>query len=308
MTKPIILNSLQLSKPSQLTPEEETKLSWAKRVMTYNEVPEEYRFFFDPLEHADQSLPYTVTTPSYEGFLHRYQEKLICFNENELILLNKNDAEKVFRYPLDGFSCIEFSKVLLDADLRLHATDQDGKPAFISLHFNTASDEVFKPVMQTLRQHFFSSVAELDKPDLSELEKENYKFASYCRNYLLPGEKVLELVWEAEMRENRFTFALPEFLDKIVNRIVFPNHVTLLTDQELIFIHENPEEKRRKKYGGYWEFVPLKKVKSASLTTNEKELLCLTVTLMGGVIFESLYRSTQRTGLEEMINQIKKRI
>lgn len=56
---------------------EQTKSSWAKPIKSYAAVPNVYKSFFGPFLDR-QVFPYTVLTPSYEGFIHRTTEKLVC--------------------------------------------------------------------------------------------------------------------------------------------------------------------------------------------------------------------------------------
>ena len=68
--------------------DERTRGSWAKTVESYEAIPEFYQEFYEPLIKERRACPYTVLTPSYEGFIHRTSEKLVLSCE-KLQLLQK---------------------------------------------------------------------------------------------------------------------------------------------------------------------------------------------------------------------------
>ncbi len=67
----------------------QTKLSWAKPIESYAAVPDAYQAFFEPLRVDGLALPYTLITPTFEGFLRRATEKLVCELEHEIYILKK---------------------------------------------------------------------------------------------------------------------------------------------------------------------------------------------------------------------------
>lgn len=63
--------------------DEQTRLSWARSISTYADVPEIYQGFFEPFLAPGRVFPYSVLTPSYTGFVHRTTEKLIASAERK---------------------------------------------------------------------------------------------------------------------------------------------------------------------------------------------------------------------------------
>src|SRR3990172_851111 len=80
---------------------EQTKSSWAKPIKSYAAVPNVYKDFFEPFLADGRVFPYTVLTPSYEGFIHRTTEKLICDFGREIYVLERSgNTFEAQCYPL----------------------------------------------------------------------------------------------------------------------------------------------------------------------------------------------------------------
>jgi hypothetical protein len=61
-----------------LSADEQTRLSWARVARSWDEVLEVFREPRAAAAGGSGGLPYTVLTPSFQGFLLRPSEKLIC--------------------------------------------------------------------------------------------------------------------------------------------------------------------------------------------------------------------------------------
>lgn len=290
---------------SQLSLEQQTRLSWASFLTKYQEVPEEFQYFFERLKSSGQPFPFTVITPSYEGFLHRFQERLVCIIDQELFILSKAKGvqEKLF-FCFKDINVLEFKKVLLDSSLIISGIDGDGKPNRVDLHFNTVTEGLFWEIMKRIRQSFFTNTVYDEKPIFHELREESFKFASYSRNCLIPGERVADLLWQPELKANHVNIKLPQVLFDFFSRIVFPNHVMLLTDQELIIISEDENENRREKYGAIWQFVPLEKIRQMTINFQEDGLLVLGICLEDESIIRTLFQDSEKEKLEQILNEI----
>lgn len=296
----------RLQKTTRLTPDQQTRLSWAKKLASYQEVPNEFGYFFEPLEKANQPFPFSVLTPSYEGFLLHFQEKLVCIIEQQLFVLNKNKAaQEQLCFDFQGIHSLKFKKVLLDSSFTIGGIDRSGSAAKVDLHFNTVTEGLFWEIMRRVRQSSFSSTESYEKPLFEELQEQSFKFASYSRNCLIPGEKVVQLIWQPELTSNPLSLKIPPVIRDYFERIVFPSHVVLLTDQELILISEDEQEKRREKYGAIWQFIPLRKINDLTVTVQENDLLTLNILLKDDSMIESKFLLTAKDVLEQLVNEKK---
>jgi hypothetical protein len=254
-----------------LSAAEQTRLSWAKPVNSYAAVPQVYRDFFAPLQAAGREFPYTVLTPSYEGFIHRSTEKLVCALDQELhILENTGGAFVAHGYPLNGIHSIEMSVVLLETRIKLSGTTLAGTPDSTTLRFNSITDYLLTPIVERIRMALAPPSDAAQTVETARFEQwmqVNYKFMNYARHSLLRGERVVQAILQPEIRTPWVAL-----LGKTYYRMLSPTHVSILTDHELILIREAVKQGDVGKYGGVWDYIPLKKIVSLSL--REKAMTC----------------------------------
>ena len=80
------LTNLNLDNLPLLTASEQTKRSWAKEIESFDKVPQIYKGFFDAHLDDGTPFPYTVITPTFNGFIRRENEKLICSQDNKIFI------------------------------------------------------------------------------------------------------------------------------------------------------------------------------------------------------------------------------
>jgi len=290
-------------KPSRLSPAEQTRLSWATRIASYQEIPVDYQWFFNLHKFSEIEFPFTVITPSYEGFLHRYQEKMVCLFGAKLYIVDKTSKSSL-SFNFQEINLMEFRKVLLDSSITICGVEDSGKSVKVDMHFNTVTEGLFWEIMRRIRQFFFQKITVTEKPYFDELRQESFKFASYCRNCLIQGEKVMDLLWQPELIENHIPIWLPICKKEWFDRIVFPNHLLLITNQEIILIREDELENRKEKYGAIWQMIPLSKIYSIDQTDIENNLRKLTFRLDDGTNINSLFLPQMKERIEKAISHI----
>jgi hypothetical protein len=93
------------------------------------------------------------------------------------------------------------------------------------------------------------------------LWKTNFKYFSLGKQSILPGERVLETVYQPDIKINTLN---------IFNKPVFSKyltgHLAILTDKELILIKESKRTKSLKEnlYGGVFTYIPLSQIQDIS--------------------------------------------
>ena len=281
---------------------ERTKASWARHIPTYAAVPPAYQAFFEPLQAAGQDLPYAVLAPSREGFLHRVAEKLVCVLGQELHVLEKaGNTLQAHCFPLTAISYVEFRAVLLDAHVKICGLADRDAPACCTIRFNAVGDYLFRPIVETIRRAA-TGAGEADRgwerAGFEHLVRVNYKFMSYARHSLLPGETVVQSILQPEIREGVLTL-----LGRTYHRSISPTHMAILTDCELITIREE-QHRGADRYGGVWTYVPLKKIVALSLAEQEGGLLRLSIALPAGASLDSLFEASARQELGQLIEGV----
>jgi hypothetical protein len=303
----LFLNLWTRSGPNLPLPsaDEQTRLSWARLAASYAEVPEAYRPFFDSLPPGKADpFPYTVITPTFRGFLSPEKEKLICRIDQTLHVLETADTRlREIRYPLDGIHRIETGSILLHAWLTINGIDADGKAAATTVRFNSVTEHLLAPFVEGFRAAVAGPSAGTE-PDLSAfdpLEETHFKFMNYGRKTARPGERVIQILVQPELR--RTYFRLPGFT---VSRRIAPAHMAIVTDSELIIVRDDPRQgDRPHPYGGIWNYIPLKKISRVTLLPAEDDSFLLSILLPQNFRIGLPYQSSLHREATKLTQNIK---
>ena len=278
---------------------QQTKLTWARIIDSYDNVPEVYQEFYKPHRTKDQAFPYSVLVPAYETFSYKVTEKVICMFQHEIQILERSgNALATQCYPIAGISYVETSSMLLDSRIQINGVTSQGMPASSVVRFSTATDYVFRPILSRIRLYPTA-------PDSSGRDSEafdhwmhlNYKFMNLARNSLVQGEKVICAILQPEIRREIFTI-----LGKTYFRTISPTHASILTDRELILIREEVLQSREDKYGGIWEYIPVNKIAALSTSRKNEHLLALSVQMLTDERFECLFPASRKNEVEQLLN------
>ncbi len=265
-----------------LSASEQTRLSWARLARSYDDVPEVFRDLLATLTGDADTFPYTVLTPSFQGFLRRPSEKLICTFDDEIWVMEKAQNRAVSTcYPVREISTIEAGSILLKAWITLEGLDSTGILNRSTLQFNAVSEPLFTPIINRVRPIPDSStgvdhIAEMDR--FNCLARTNFKFMNYARRTIIPGERVIQFILQSEVRVDA-----PRLFGRSWWGRIHPAHLTILTDKELIIIRDeagvrwNPDAK----HGGIWTYVPLDKIAATSVARTDDGMLTVSIHLPG---------------------------
>ena len=291
-----------------LPAEEQTKLSWARVAKSTAEVPEVYRSFFDALPASvKEPFPYSVISPTYKGFLRPENEKLICRIGNDIHVLDYKEHRLIpICYPLTDIVLIETGTILLYSWYMINGKDNRGELATSRLVFNSVTEHLFSPFLEGFRSAARGGAGEpeagLDTSPFDGLTDTHFKLMNYARKSIRPGEKVVQILLQPEIRQPFFSLA-----GLRLSRQITPAHLTILTDSELILIREDnsPQRLKERPYGGIWRYIPINKIASFLPLPTEKETLVLQINLDGKGKIESVFDVSQRAQLDKMRRQIR---
>ncbi|MCX6079396.1 MAG: hypothetical protein NTW32_07670 [Chloroflexi bacterium] len=292
---------------SSLTGAKQTMMSWPRRIESYEALPELYKNFFKA-ELADHStFPYVVLIPPIDKPI---TEKLIIEREFAIQVLERTGSqvvEKNFSYP--AMQILETGNILLYSWITFRSVTPTGLKSSALIEFNPATgDLLLAPFLNKMRPaclgvdeaDFISERAKFDY-----LSSPNFKFMNFGRNSLVRGEKVSQIVLQPEILEPTW-----KILGWTFYRTVTTVHLTILTDQELILIREDERTQKIKggRYGGIWQFLPLRSLISASLTGPSNGLLTLTICLSAEETIQKQFAASSQPELERLCAKIQKLI
>jgi hypothetical protein len=291
-----------------LTPAQESMLSWARRIVSFDEVPEVYKDFFKTLPDNGDEFPYTVLTPSYRvGFLRRTNPKLVCSSEEKIYVLERRGDELACTcYPLEDISCVEVGSILLKSWIKIRGVTSDGALTSTWFECSLVTTRLFDPLVRKVRgaaNNFEDKDRHQELAKFNYLANLNFKFMNYARQSIMPGEKVIDTLLQPEIHVQVFRLLGRSFV-----RITCPAHISVLTDQELIIIRDEEDGlawREGIRYGGIWDYIPLKKIMRISLAEREDDTLCLSIHLPQDDHIDCLFSTSNRHAVELFLSHLE---
>ncbi len=285
---------------------EQTRLSWARPVRSPDELPPAYHSFF-AARPAGEAFPYAILTPTFAGFMRREIEKLVCCIDDRLVILEKTSGEpKCTTFPLSDLNRVEIGGVLLKAWTTFQGRAND-EPALttVTLRYNAVTDWLFAPFINQIRGAEASPIAVPRDGELSKLDDivlPSYKFRNYARRSLLPGERLIAVLAQPEVRRPVIRLGRWSY-----QRTLVMAQVLILTDRELIIIHDDPDSPPAfddTRYGGVWDYIPLTRIERIACRDRDADVLSLALELPLGDRVESLFAANRRAEVERFLHQV----
>ena len=295
------INSLPLR-----SSDEQTRLSWAKLIESYDYVPTIYKDFFKHSFVEKRQFPYTILTPSYQEFIHKTTEKLVCDFGHEIYVLEKiGDTFKRKCYPLEEISCVEIRTVLLDSYIKIIGVTRNGIPDSSKIRMNSVTTRLFTPIIERIRQGTTDFKGPAQSSELAKFDhwiELSLKFTNYAKNSILFGEKVIHSIFQPEIRKRLF-----KIMDKTFYRTLSRAVAIILTDRELIIIQDAERIfYEDNSYGGIWNYIPLNKIGTLSLGKGNRDLLVLSIHLLDSVQLEYMFQASAKGELNQLLHQFRK--
>ena len=292
---------------SRVEPDDPRARSWARRVESYADLPKVYAPFVDSLPRRQREpFPYSVLTPTFRGSYGRSEkEHLLCIVDDEVHMLQFVDN----RLHADCFSTAEIcflerGSILLHAWLTMAAQDGTGLRS-TSIRYSSVTDYLMAPFLECLRAApTAGSAADLaaERSRFVYLTETHFKFMSYGQGSIRPGACVRRILLQPEVRR--------EYLGLLgfsISRLVWPAHLTILTDSELILIRDDDSQRwtRGSPHGAIWTYIPRRKIVDASVTSGDDGRQALSIALPGGTCIRSIFDSAQRPQLELLLSELR---
>jgi len=285
-----------------LSAAEQTRLSWARRVETLDEVPDLFKGFFDNLAGNATPFPYTVLTPSYAGFLVRTNEKLLCALDPDLYILESVDNHcTVTAYPVTAINYIEFGTVLLKSWITISGRTTQGVVASTTIKFNTVTDYLFAPFVAKIRAAGGAGEADdlaAERAKFNHLGKTHFKFMNVAKKNILPGEHVLQSLMQPDIRTE-----IVHLFGRSLYRTIAPAHIAILTERELIMVRDEEQDfwGGEAPHGSIKTYIPLERIHGCSVADQGKNLLVFTVHFADNENFASVFSPVNRPALEQLV-------
>jgi hypothetical protein len=122
---------------------------------------------------------------------------------------------------------------------------------------------------------------------------------NFARESLVSGEKVLYSIWEPKIRQSWLRrFRLP------VMRTLHTAHLLILTDQEVILIREDERVTENKgiRYGGVWQFIPVRQIATAEIVDPDRDTIQLVLSLSSASRIRIPFSQSRLAELKEFLH------
>jgi hypothetical protein len=288
-----------------LTGAKQTMAAWSKVIDSYEAVPAIYRSFFETQFADKQQFPYTVLAPSLVKPRGKTSEKLIYDANDAIHILERIGSQVTIKsYPYQTVCTVEVGSILLSSWLTINGLTSTGETSVSTIDYNTASARYFSPFLNKLRpapQSVDESEFNAEKDKFDYLSAISFKLMNFGRSSLVYGEIVRHSLLQSEIREPIWTI-----LGSMFQRTISPAHLTILTNQELILIHdvERGKEVPGPRYGGVWQYIPLCSITSATLSKPINDRITLSITLSSNETIEKLFEVSRKSELEQLCAQL----
>jgi serine/threonine protein kinase len=259
------------SKKEHIVPEINKAIQhWSCVIREYKDIPIEYSIYF-PI--GSKELPYIIRIPEIKAprQLKRY-EKLLCIYDDKVAILEKNQGEVLKKeFPLESITYIVHGEVLLHSWLNINTVSDT-----VTIPYNTVNDEIFNPIIMTLRRKLFKETDirynheqhETELTKLDYLYELSYKFYNYSKRSILPGAIIISNMFQKKIS---------------VFRTHIPNSLFILTDKELLLLQDTeiPRKTHTANYGMISTYVPLRQITTIDFSSG-----IMTITLANDQIIQ----------------------
>lgn len=292
-----------------LTAARQTMAAWSRVIESRDEIPPIYRNRFDERFHGNTPFPYVILTPSLDKFARKTTEKLVCDDGNAIHIFERNGSEiDTSCYPYRDIYSVELGIILLDSWLTISGRTSQGQVNASTIQFNTTSLRYFTSILNKLRSapSFVDQTqltVERDKFDY--LSTTDFKFMNYGRESLIPGETVLQILFQPEICQ-----PLLSLFGRTFHKTIALAHLAVITDRELILIRdvELSRKSQISRYGGVWQYIPLFDLDMPAYSETASDRLTLSIRCRSGKTIEKIFEASRQPELEQFCSRLRTQI
>lgn len=276
-----------------------TMSQWPIMVKRPSQIPDSFCEALD-MEFGAK-WPYSVFIPPNKWDTAGKRPKVFSMVEDGIMYFEdmKTEVKQVF-YPFEDILYVEIGRMLLSSWMTIHGMVH-GQYRQSTISYNTVRDDLFDPIIERIRTCITPDEALLEGQNgerLSDLKQLDMKFLNYTKNSLLPGEKIINIIYQPSVQEahQQTMSELPEH-----------THAVVLTDNELILIKEDNHKYKNihSNYGVVKEFIPLTHI--AEMSTEEAQSsLKMHVNLNDKDELDRTFTDDQSDKLSQLIDKFKR--
>lgn len=225
---------------------------WAKEINDFSTLDETLQLEVNKiLKKQGEVHPLAIKIPVNEEY-DSLESLLIIFEDIVYILENEDGYIETFPMKYSDINFMELRIILLNSYILLDDGEISKK-----IYFNTSSEGFFHQLTEKIRsKHNSNDYLELSYENIDYLEEIDIKLYNYSKYALKFHNEIIDSVYQNETTESEFG-----------------SSITILTDNELIFIKEPNKDKQPMDslYGGQWLYIPLDKIVDVFIENDKTE-------------------------------------
>jgi hypothetical protein len=225
---------------------------WTKEINDFSTLPETLQIEINKiLETEENNHPLAIKVPANEA--HESIETLLIIFEDLAYILENNDGY-IETYPVhySNINFVELRIILLNSYIILNDGTINKK-----IFFNTSSEGFFHQLIGKIRnKQNHSEDLQLSYENIDYLEEIDIKLYNYSKYALKFHHEIIDSVYQNETDDSEFA-----------------SSITILTDNELVFIKEPNKDKQPMDslYGGQWLYISLSKIIDVTVENDKNE-------------------------------------
>lgn len=284
--------------------------TFPRLIKNIDEIPSTFKDYISSFVSNNTGFPYMIFIPQNWWGFKFVPAKLIVLLEDRILVAEKNKKKLlILNYLFNDIYYIQKGIVLLHSWIKLIGL-VNGNISISFIEFNSVGAKIFRPVVEKFRM--VSCGLEINEKEKEKLKKEkekflyllnsNYKYMNFGSDSIMPGENVQNMLLQPGIKV-KYCFFFKRYLNV--------QHFSILTDKELIIIHDNDTLRSLNiiEFGGIWNFIPLNKIKNISLESykDKKEIISLNIKFSDEINLKLFYSDYQKENVDVLINNIQKK-
>jgi hypothetical protein len=225
---------------------------WTKEINDFSTLPETLQLEINKiLETEENNHPLAIKVPANEE--HESLDTLLIIFDNLVYILENDDGfTKTYKIAYADINFVELKIILLNSYIILNDGNISKK-----IFFNTSSEGFFHQLIEKIRNNQNSNDSfTLNYENIDYLEEIDIKLYNYSKFALKFHSEIIDSVYQNETSDSDFG-----------------SSITILTDNELVFIKEPNKDKQPMDslYGGQWLYIPLNKIVDVLIENDKNE-------------------------------------
>jgi len=270
------------------------------------DIPEIFSDGFKYTCMSVDKLPYTVHVAKYDEEGTEITSKLISLNDEGIFYFERiNSQARLTQYSYEDIIYIRKLDYIKTSMLEISGTS-NGRLYESKLEFDINDKKIFDAIILSirLREKLPEGFAEEQEDSLSDDSYELLKLAyfkdSHPRLYSCATESLLP---DQKIRKTLFQNTVYKKTLKLVKTRLARTHLMILAGSELIIISEGRCKKKTPELnaGGYWYYVPVSKIISMDIKSENEYYLTLTILMRHKEIIELYFDNFHKAQLEQLI-------